>query len=175
GNITETNVSGNPITTRWGAFWGEVSGNVFLGDSANNIFFQWAVTNPTGSTVYAANETVSDWSQGNIVPATPDVMPSYLLDVAADNFTNTFNYTGNFSSASLSVVNASYTPMWQNGTQRTNYSTYALKTADNATLIWAGNVVSNLISFRETNTTDYQILVPADSGGVIYNFYLEFR
>lgn len=175
GNITETNVTGNPITTRWGAFWGEVSGGIFLGDSSNNIFFEWAVNDPTGSTVYATNETVSDWGPANIVAATADVMPSYLQEDAADNFTNTFNETGDFNSSSLDIANVPYIYLWQNGSQYQNYSTFALKTSDDAALIWAGNVASNLVSFREANTTDYQILVPTDDVGLTYNFYLEFR
>lgn len=176
GNLTQVNVSGTPITTRWGSFWGEISGGILLGDSSNNVFFEWAVTDPSGGVVYATNGTVGDWSPANIEPASVSEMPSYLQERASDNFSNTFNQTGDFNSTSFNIANVPFTTSWQNGSQEANFSTYALKTSDNSTLIWAANVVADLISFKGAgNTTDYQLLVPANSVGVTYNFYLEFR
>lgn len=175
GNITAVNVSGNTITTRWAGFYGEVSGGILLGDSTDNVFFQWSVTDPTGSWVYAANGTVSDWSSSNIIALNSSFLPSYLLQDSGDNFTNTYNWSGSFNSSSLDVANCPYTYTWQNGTQGAAFATYGLQTADNSTLIWAGAVGSNLESFDNTSTTDYQILAPAVTGGQQYFFYLEFK
>ncbi|RME31335.1 hypothetical protein D6789_03090 [Candidatus Woesearchaeota archaeon] len=174
GNVTNTNLTGNTITTRWAGFYGEVSGGILLGDSANNIFYQWTVSDPTGSYVFAANGTVSDWSSANIKEANVTDMASYLLESAGDNFTNTFTTRQWFNSTSLSINNTWTATTWQNGTQTTNFTTYALKTADNSTMIWAGSVVSNAVAFKN-ETTDYQILAPADTTAQTYYFYLEFR
>lgn len=176
GNLTEVNISGNPITTRWASFWGEISGGIFLGDASDNIFFEWAVTDPTGGYVYASNDTISDWSQGNIQAAGSGEMPSYLIGDASDNFSNTFSTAGDFNSSSLDVANVPYTTSWQNGSQKQNYTTYALQSAADGALIWAANVVADLVSFKGTgSSTDYQLLVPANASGETYNFYLEFK
>lgn len=174
GNISQTNLTGNTVTTRWAGFYGEVSGGILLGDSSNNIFYQWTVTDPTGSYVFAANGTVSDWTQSNIIAGNVSHMPSYLTESAGDNFTNTFTTQNWFNSTSLSINNTYYATTWQNGTQLANFTTYALQTADNSTLIWAGSVVSDATAFRN-ETTDYQILAPADTTEQTYYFYLEFQ
>jgi len=175
GNLTAVNVTNIAITTRWAGFYGEVSGEIFLGDSSGNRFYEWTVSNVTGAVVFATNSTVSDWSNSNIVAANDSVLPSYLKTSATDNYNNTFNQSGTFTSLSITEANTNYTETFQNGT-RGSLKTYALhSTADDA-LIFAGVAQDNAESFKTNDTTstkvDYQLLLPAQSA-TVYNFYLE--
>ncbi len=175
GNVTNVNVTSIAITTRWAGFFGQVSGEIFLGDSSGNKFFEWTVSNVTGAVVFATNTTVSDWTNSNIVAANNSVLPPYLKTSASDNYNNTFNATDTFSSLSITESNTSYTETFQNGTRGT-LRTYALhSTADDA-LIFAGIAQDNAESFKTNGTTstktDYQLLLPAQSI-TTYNFYLE--
>ncbi len=169
GNVTEVNVTGYSSTSRWGGFYGEISGGIRLADSSSNVFYEWTVSNVTDAVVYAANDTVSSWA--SVAAATVSDMPSYLQAAASDNFTNTFTASEAFTSPSLSVASVPYTSTWQNGAQG-SLKTYALK--EGSTLIWAGKAIADTNSFKGgSDTVDYQILAPANSGETTYYFYVE--
>lgn len=170
GNVTAVNVTGNQITGRWGGFYGNISGGIQLADSGSNLFYEWTVTDYTGAYVYVANDTVSDWA--SLQEATNANQPTYIQSAAADNWTNTFTASEAFSSSSLSVVGpVPYTDTFNDvgaGTFRT-YSLYA--PTENA-YVYAGRAINDGTGFN-AETVDYQILAPADSGIVSYQFYLE--
>ncbi len=171
GNVTEVNVTGNSITGRWAGFWGEVSGGIKLTDTGNsNSFYEWSVSDVSGSVVYATNGTVSSWAA--VTPGNDSIMPAYVQADVTDNFNNTFTATEAFTSASLNVASTPYTSTWQNGAQTATLKTYSL-TEGGSTLIWAAKAVADTNSFQSGETVDYQLLVPADSGGLTYTFYLE--
>ncbi|MGM5480849.1 MAG: hypothetical protein ACQESE_00395 [Nanobdellota archaeon] len=170
GNVTYVDVSGTSITGRWAGFFGNISGNIMLGDSSDNQFFQWTVSDLTGAVVYAANTTVTDWTQANFDPASNAVMPSYVQGSLTDNFTNTFTASEEFSSSSLTVADVPFATTW-NSTGVGNLKTYALQSiADNA-LVFGGLAVDDTDGFNG-NSVDYQILVPAETT-TSYSFYLE--
>lgn len=174
GNVTQVNITGTSLTGRWAGFYGEVSGGLYLGDSTGDAFYRWTVSDFTGAVVYASNGTISDWSSGNIKALDAQYLPSYVTGSATDNYTNTFNFSGSFNSSSLDIASVAYTQTWQNGAQTATFQTYALSTNDNSTLIWAAIVDPDSTSFQGgTNTTDYQLLAPADGGTETYNFYME--
>ncbi len=172
GNVTEINVSGTAITTRWAGFYGNISAGLVLSDAANNKFYEWTVTDVTGSVVYAANASVSDWSTANIVAATVADMPAFLTGTTPDNYTNTYNLQETFTSATYSIASTNYVATYSSGVAG-NLKSYSLKaTAENA-LIWAGKALDNEVAFNG-GQVDYQILVPVDgTTSTTYNFYLE--
>jgi hypothetical protein len=169
GNASELNISGVGITSRWGGFFGFVSGGIQLADAAANKFFEWTVTNFTNSVVYAANASVSDWdlramNQSNL-PA--DVM------AGQDRYNVTFIYTDTFQTNGVGpIANAPYAKTYQGGSLGV-LRTYALITNDNAVNVWAGIALQNSTSFRTGERVDYQIIAPARTSGTQYNFYLE--
>ncbi len=176
GNITQVNVTGYTVTTKWAGFWGEVSGGIRLADASGNVFYEWTVTDPTGGVVYVCNGTVSDWSSTNIqaLHEWDSIMPAFLLE-GNDAFNNTFTNVGTFNSPSLSIANVNYTYTWQNGAQGTTFATYALKAVNENVLIWAGNVQNDQSSFKGTPTADYQVLAGVNdpTGTTTFYFYLE--
>ncbi|MBR9705750.1 hypothetical protein GOV14_01825 [Candidatus Pacearchaeota archaeon] len=60
GNVTELNIFGYSTTQSWQGYFGNVSGTVQLGDSSDNIFYNWSVVSPLGE-VYASTNDSIDW------------------------------------------------------------------------------------------------------------------
>ena len=168
GNVTVVNLTSVAITTRWSAFFGNLSGEILLGDGDGNSLFKWTLSNMTDSVVYAANNTIDNWS--TLVAANVSDMPSYLQTSTTDNYTNTFVNNEVHSFANL-PIDAEYATTWQNGAQG-SLKTYALKT-DNAR-VFAAVAIDDADSFRAGETVDYQLLLPANAL-VTYNFYLELN
>ena len=169
GNVSATNVSGIAITSRWAGFYGLLGGNILLADASNYKFFLWTVSNYTDSVVYAANDTISDWS---LKPLNNTYVPEMVLN-GFDSFDLTFTQTGVFSSNSIGPISDTpYTLTYQEGIVGI-LKTYALLTSDNAVNVWAGVAVQNATSFKPGQNVDYQIIVPASTTGTQYNFYLE--
>jgi len=172
GNVTEVNISGTAITTRWAGFYGNISAGLVLSDAANNKFYEWTVSNVSGSVVYAADATISDWSTTNIVAATDADMPAFLTEDTADNYTNTYNAQETFTSATFSIDNTNYVATYSNGAAG-NLKSYSLKATTENALIWAGKALDDEAAFNG-GQVDYQILVPVDGATTTtYNFYLE--
>jgi hypothetical protein len=172
GNVTYADVTSNQITGNWAGFFGNVSGGLVLEDASANSFYEWAIDNWDGAVVYAASGSVSDWTGGNIGPLSNVNAPAHIQSAGTDNFTNTFNETGDFNSTSLNEGSVPYVNTWQDGSRGT-LQTYALYSTADSEQIWAGLVDDDSSSFKgATTTVDYQILVPAE-GSTTYSFYLE--
>ncbi len=171
GNVTYVDVRGGIITTRWGGFYGNVTGEARLGDGGGNYYYIWTVTDPTNAVVYVSTDSITNWDFTSFRPAAVGDMPGYLQVVATDNFSATFTQSEVFNSASLSIPVTLYTTTWQNGAQGT-LKTYALYNAVDNAVVWAAKAQNNALSFQSGKTVDYQLLVPAQSA-IPYNFYLE--
>ena len=171
GNITYADVYSKQLTGNWAGFFGNVSGSIVLADASSNTFFQWTITNFDDSVVYAASGTISNWAGANIVPGNSSVAPAYIQGTGTDNFTNTFNESGDFNSSSLNEGLVPYVDTWQSGAAG-NLRTFALYATAEAETIWAGLVDDDSASFGTATTVDYQILLPAQAL-TTYSFYLE--
>lgn len=175
GNVTEVNVSGTQLTTKWAGFYGEVSGNLRITDASAAVFFEWTVSNVSGAVVYATNGTVTDWSDSNINAMNYSNAPTHLGNVSAtDNFTNTFNFTGAFSSASLAEASTAYAQTFVGGDDSSTFLTYALVSTADDVAIWAAVAEEDSTSFQAGNTVDYQLLAGTlDGSNTDLSFYFE--
>jgi hypothetical protein len=63
GNVSELNIFGYSTTQSWQGFYGNVSGVIQLGDSANHVLYNWSEINPKGE-VYASVNNSINW--GNV-------------------------------------------------------------------------------------------------------------
>jgi len=62
GNITELTIySGDSASQAWQGYYGNVSGGLSLGDSSNNIMYNWSVATPNGE-VYASTNSSINWA-----------------------------------------------------------------------------------------------------------------
>jgi len=162
GNITEVNVSGFAITSRWAGFYGNIAGGVTLADNSNHSFYNWSVNDVSGSAIYAANGSISDWS--SLSNATEADMPGYIKGTQVDSFNNTFNTSGTFNKPNGTNIDAFSVSTFGAGLE-----TFALKVG--STLVWAGEAQNDATGFNG-KTVDYQLLVPAQTDSVYY-FYME--
>lgn len=171
GNVTYVDVDSTVITSRWAGFYGNVTGSLLLGDASANTFYQWTVADVTGAVVYAANGSVTDWTGGNIGPLANANAPTWVAGSSTDNFTNTFNTTGTFTSSSPSIGSVPVATTLNGSGVAGDLDTYALWSTADSVNIWAGAVVDDANGFNN-ETVDYQILLPAQTG-TTYSFYLE--
>ena len=169
GNVTAVNVTGTQNTGRWGGFFGNISGGYQLGDSTMGLFYEWTVSDYTNAYVYVADGSVTGWS--NLEAAVATQQPAFLQEASADNWTNTFSTTEAFNSASISIGSVPYTDTYNDAGADT-FRTYSLWSPDDTAIVYAGRAIDSETGF-DGSTVDYQILAPAGSTPVSYNFYLE--
>jgi hypothetical protein len=173
GNITQKDVNETQSTTRWAGIYGNISGNILLGDSSSQYFFTWTLSTINNSLIYASNSSITDWSNTNIVIANNSHMPSFISLLALDNYTNTFNQTESFTTPEYTITNAPFTRTWQNGSEG-DFKTYSLRSISDSALIWATKANEGAQSFVSGQQTDYQLIVPAQQGtGTTYSLYVE--
>lgn len=175
GNISYVDVNSDIVATGWAGFFGNLSGSFFLSDASANNMYRWTMSTTSGAVVYASNNSISDWSTGNIGPLLSVNVPSWVNDNTTSGFNNTFTATETFNSSGYSggnaIANVPYVATFNASGVAGDLKTYALfATAENAT-IWAGKVIDDTSGFN-SNTLDYQILLPAQTG-TTYNFYTE--
>jgi len=162
GEVQAANLYGKTITAKWAGFYGNISGGVSLEDASGNVFYNWSLSDVTGSVVYATNDTVSSWTLSNASEAD---MPAYVQGTSTDSFNNTFTASEQFVSPTQTVDNVLYATTYGTGT----FKTYALKSSGE--IVFAGKSPGSQAGFNG-GSVDYQILVPAQSD-TNYYFYLE--
>ncbi len=175
GEVKQVNVSVTQVTDKWVGFWGEVSGSMVLADASGHYFYQWTIDNPTGSVVYACNDTVSNWNTLAALYADSGYLPEHLL-TGHDAFNFTFTQQEDFTRPNEQTIPAvNYTVT--NPTD-SNFKTYALYADSGKVLVWAGLVNADQTSFKGGSiTADYQILAGVDQTGAseTFYFYLELK
>lgn len=63
GNVTQINLSGQSLTTHWAGFFGDISGNITLGDSNGNVFYDWTgLGDSISGEVFASTDNSVTWS-----------------------------------------------------------------------------------------------------------------
>ncbi len=153
GNITYADVETNMSTYRWAGLFGNVSGNIVLGDSSNNVMYQWTAQ---GKMVYASTAASVTWT--SLADATATDMPAYLTGAYADNYSQTFTGSSeNIGSNIFTTITSDYAQT--NG--GSGWKTYSLW--DTTNLVWAGPVVAGgQNAYDGATKAQYQIILPED-------------
>src|SRR3989344_5501931 len=97
GNVTAFVIEGRTITRYWQGYFGNVSGNIVLADSAGNNLYVWNVGAPDGE-VYATRFNPVNWTNvwcANISDLENEDEAFLLVNVSSD--TDTINRTFNKS------------------------------------------------------------------------------
>ena len=172
GNITYADLDTNMSTYRWAGIFGNVSGNIVLGDSANNQMFTWTAK---GRVVYASEAASVTWSSMAAEDGS-HVAGYYNGASESDNFTNTFTGTEAVDSG-IKAVAAAPTATTLGGTS--NWKTYALY--DGSAVVFAGNVlVAGDTAYDGSSSVNYQMIVPEDgtagnTAATAYNLWVELQ
>lgn len=169
GNITHTSFFLNSTTYRWAGLFGNVSGNIVLGDAGSNSIFTWSAE---GVLVYAS-DTQPNWT--NVVDANEaDVVSrySFLGENASDRYTETFTGASEDISSSVFSITSDYAPAFSSG--GTPWKTYSL--SDGVNIIFAGLVKPDGDFNYRGGISDFQMILPEgghDSSPTTYNLYVE--
>ena len=171
GNIRYVDLETNMTTYRWAGILGNVSGNIMLGDSSNDVLFTWTAK---GRVVYASEAASVTWASLAIEDGS-HVATYYNGASDSDNFTNTFTSTGNVDSGIYSLNSAPRaTTLGGSG-----WYTYALY--DGASMVFAGNVEpSGANAYDGSTSVNYQMIVPEDgtagnTAATEYNLWVELQ
>lgn len=178
GNITGLAVSGKSKSQVWQGYFGNVSGNVTLADSAGDQLYSWALTNVTGE-IYASRSNAVTWA--SISGEEDCTVDETLTKLGPDKVSNTF-------------TNASLTTPWQIGDVNVSAacSTHTYNATGPQTHIWqeiilddgvnsvyATQLLNNSLTAGEGfngGTHNFQMIVPEQKGAptTTYYFYIEF-
>ncbi len=188
GNVSSLSILNERSTEAWQGYYGNVSGNITLEDSGDNLFYSWQLANPTGE-VYAANHTTTNWasvyclnvSHSNLDTGShpmpfsrPDgsvssvnvsqVELSYGInrtDLDGLNETFTSTWTGSFRTGAItfdSDDNCALAHPYSAGASNVIWDQVIL--SDNDTLIFVSVIEENQASFKASSEgADFQMLV----------------
>lgn len=158
GNITSVNLDVQQSTFRWVGLLGNVTGSIVLGDSASSVFYSWSAR---GNLVYAAQsasiawENLSDANNAEVIG-----VAAFLGGGVNDAYNATFIDSPESIDSDIFTISSDYAIT--DTANATVWKTYSLW--DDTTLVWAGKVVENGTSYRNT-TVDYQMIIPEDGTG----------
>ncbi|HLP79577.1 MAG TPA: hypothetical protein VK158_03010 [Acidobacteriota bacterium] len=174
GNVTQINLSTEASTYRWTGIYGNVTGNIKLGDSGSNVLYEWVAR---GRYVYASTSPTIDWSS-MAAASISDVLGEYgFLGVnSVDNYSQTFPFTATFYSDVIgNLTNVNYT-LTLNSSGGPTWETYSL--TDGAEIVFAGQVHADGNNSYSNELVNYQMIIPED--GTLsnvqpteYNFWVE--
>lgn len=189
GNTTELSANFTSITKTWQGYFGNITGKIVLDDANNMSMYDWDVTNPTGN-IFAANETISDWSSiqcfNFTANGTVDINLSkyeQILDCAgdADGVNETFSTT---THATIYVGSQTFTnecpatKTYVNDGASTSFDEVLLYEPNNDIVVYAAVIYNDNTGFDNT-PTDFQMLVGENGHGSAastttqYYFYVE--
>ena len=178
GNITAANISGTMLTSRWAAFFGNVSGSVVLRDNTATVY-SWTWNATSGGQVCLSTATAYTFATAAAASVANaqaiDAAGTFNLGSVADNATNTFttaSCTLNFASipaisntANVTTTGGFNTCLLQDGATAAK-TDFAFCTAINST----GQ------SYL-AQPANYQVMVPITPGGgtQAYYFYMDLN
>lgn len=61
GNVTEIDLNGYTVTQSWQGYYGNITGTILLGNSNNNVLYNWTDASPKGE-VYASTNSSISWT-----------------------------------------------------------------------------------------------------------------
>ena len=165
GNVTELDLDANRSTTKWAGFYGEVTGNLVLGDTAGNLMYSWAITTISGE-VYASTVTPV-WS--TIAVGTPSSLDTVLgWSGESDDAVDTYNITNTALDVGATTISATATSAFNTGGGFENVLLF-----DSANYVFASIISEGAADF-EAGTSDFEIMVPVTAtAGTTYYFYAE--
>jgi hypothetical protein len=172
GYINQVSLTANVSTIKWAGIFGNVSGNIQLGDGVSeNVMFNWVAQ---GNLVYSSEAGAPSWATlATTTPGDIDAALSYMSASDSDSATNTFVGASESIGSNLFTLSSVFATTLSNGGN--NWKTYAL--TDGADFVYAGKVdVAN--ENYVGGSSDFQMIVPedgtaGDSNPTTYSIWVE--
>jgi hypothetical protein len=181
GNVTQLDIDQTRITDIWQGFFGSVSGQIVLENSAGANFYDWTLAAITGE-VYATRNTVTDWTGINCSNSThweEEETELNIISASVDGINETYSA---YSHPSFQVgtkqfatnVCPSVRPF--NGTASASQFYNVMLNSNATNSVYTVILAENQNAF-DNSTADFEVLVPADrtSGLATYYFYVELN
>ncbi len=173
GNITEANLTTEMSTYRWTGLFGTASGDIVLGDAADNVLFDWTAV---GRTVFASTAASVAWASLAAASAADIETAFPFTNTGSDNATGTFAGTAALNTGLFNIAGAARALTYDN-TGTPTWETLALD--DAGTIVFAGPVQSSGTAYSG-DTVDYQMILPEDGTGFnaapqAYNLWVELE
>ena len=195
GNVTSLTITATRITSRWQGYYGNVTGNITLGDANNNILYNWIDASPRGE-IYAVNDSaIPSWGDvfcfnftNNLSDGQPRVQRFNGTDLEntlgisqqdVDGVDETFNrtYAGSFEVGGISIGAASGCSVVSlnvdDGYQEQTFNEVLL--TDNNSMIYTSIIENSQTGFQGA-PVDFQLIVGENSdtpAPTNYYFYVE--
>lgn len=182
GNITKIDfINTLTQTSKWQAYYGNVTGKIILGNSSSGSMFNWTVSTLSGA-VYATQQSVMNFTAWeNLAARTGANIDSDFSFTAgnSDSGTNTFNNATSVPTVIVSgkSITASAGATTYNNAGLGEWWTVAMadsSTASEGNYVFAGVIRPAKTAFDGTQK-DFQMIVPENqvSGTETYYFYVE--
>ena len=184
GNVTQLQLNSTGVTRAWQGFYGNITGQLILADSAGNNFYDWNVSTPSGQVFASRTDTIL-WSGVDCISA-----PSILAEETAlgkdandpDSVTNTFadtNHPSFFIGSSEIESCASTQAYGSGGTQNNEFWQVLLEDASENT-IYATIIEEAAVNGFNDLPWHFQLLVgengqPGNEAPTSYFFYVELN
>ncbi len=192
GNVTELLLNGDQVTKYWQGFFGNVSGDIVLGNGAGQSLYRWASGTINGEIYASRNATRISWADVGCANWSQVKNEDAFINASSiddtDSVNHTFNYTSHpsFQIGSRSISGCRSTPV--NGSSALTNGYWNALLVDNQTAVMEDDIViytaiidTDQIGFNG-NVYDFQIIVGENGNGTeffpngqptTYYFYVE--
>jgi len=175
GNITPMNISGDAQTDAWQGFYGEITGQIILGDNSCDKMYDWSLVNLSGEVYLSVNNAVA-WAAiaGQQVCTVDEGLTGTGSDRVNRTFTNNTLAGWDVGGTPINGACQTYTYV-NNASQNVSFEEIILN--DGTTqYIYATKINADTAGF-DGNTHDYQIIVPDNTSTqtTTYYVYVEFN
>jgi len=179
GNVTQLDLSGDTITTHWAGFYGNISGNVTLQDSSNNVFYDWTGVGVPAGEIFASSINNVAWAGISCANSTLIAAIDTSLGIAAADADGVFEtFAGNihpgFQVGGVSLSGCNSTNAYSD-TGRVASLYYQILLVDtNGVAVYTTLINDSATSFTGTSY-DFELLVGESDavGSTSMYFYIE--
>lgn len=173
GNATTLSAVTETQTVTWQGFYGEVSGNITLGDMDDDTLYSW--TNATNGTIYLSRK--ADVNFANITAVNTCTVDEAITGTGSDRVNNTFKSSNNtqlvVGYTTIAAGTACAMNTFVNNASQSSLFEEIIITDDGVTPIYATQIEEDRVGFNG-QAHDWQALVPSNRTSLTYYVYVEF-
>lgn len=181
GNVTQVDINGTAVTTGWQGFYGDVFGNIVLGNSNNDTLYDWSGAS-LGGEVYSSINSSITWSTTNCSNATHQATAESQLNfgTASDGIDETFSSTyAWFLLGTNNLTSCPSTTLNNAAGQSADWPEILLYDTTASGLVYVSIINQDTQGFDGTNY-DYQMIVAedghaSDTSTTTYYFWAELE
>lgn len=172
GNITEVDLDADSYTERWAGFYGDVTGNISLGNGSSDLY-QWSWTPATEGEVIAstAGSGITWASLENGTAA--EIDDKWSFSSVSDTAVLAFVSSDTFTIGDKTMTNAPAAATLGSSGYKTAIAKDNTTVIDKTDLLFVVSIINDGTTFN-SETHDFEMMVPTPTTGAeTYYFYVE--